>query len=119
ALDAAALDGPATLVLLDEVAVGTDPEQGAALAEALLVALVDAGATLVVTTHYDRLKLLATQPATAANFHNAAVGFDIQRMRPTFRLSLGVPGSSSAIAVARRLGLPEAVLTRAEELLGD
>ena len=119
ALDAAALDGPKTLVLLDEVAVGTDPEQGAALAEALLVALVDAGATLVVTTHYDRLKLLATQPATEARFHNAAVGFDIQRMRPTFRLSLGVPGSSSAIAVARRLGLPEAVLTRAEQLLGD
>src|SRR5690606_1489718 len=59
------------------------------------------------------------QPATAAKFHNAAVGFDIQRMRPTFRLSLGVPGSSSAITVARRLGLPEAVLTRAEELLGD
>lgn len=111
--------GPGTLVLLDEVAVGTDPEQGAALAEAILVALVDAGATLVVTTHYDRLKLLATQPATGARFHNAAVGFDLARMRPTFRLSLGVPGSSSAIAVARRLGLPEAVLTRAEELLGD
>ncbi|PRQ07916.1 endonuclease MutS2 [Enhygromyxa salina] len=119
ALHAATDSGPGTLVLLDEVAVGTDPEQGAALAEAILVALVDAGATVVVTTHYDRLKLLATQPATSARFHNAAVGFDIARMRPTFRLSLGVPGSSSAIAVARRLGLPEAVLTRAEALLGD
>ncbi len=119
ALEAAQHDGPGTLVLLDEVAVGTDPEQGAALAEAILVALVDAGATVVVTTHYDRLKLLATQPATQARFHNAAVGFDIQRMRPTFRLSLGVPGSSSAIAVARRLGLPVAVLDAAEQLLGD
>ncbi|WP_052557834.1 endonuclease MutS2 [Enhygromyxa salina] len=119
ALQAAADQGPGTLVLLDEVAVGTDPEQGAALAEAILVALVNAGATVVVTTHYDRLKLLATQPATSARFHNAAVGFDIARMRPTFRLSLGVPGSSSAIAVARRLGLPEAVLTQAEALLGD
>lgn len=119
ALRTAAQDGASTLVLLDEVAVGTDPEQGAALAEAILVGLVDAGATVVVTTHYDRLKLLATAPATAARFHNAAVGFDIARMRPTFRLSLGVPGSSSAIAVARRLGLPESVLTRAEELLGD
>lgn len=119
ALDAAERDGSGTLVLLDEVAVGTDPEQGAALAEAILVALVEAQATVVVTTHYDRLKLLATQPATQERFHNAAVGFDLQRMRPTFRLSLGVPGSSSAIAVARRLGLPESVLQMAEQLLGD
>ncbi|MFO7563041.1 MAG: Smr/MutS family protein [Enhygromyxa sp.] len=119
ALEAAERDGPGTLVLLDEVAVGTDPEQGAALAEAILVALVDAGATLMVTTHYDRLKLLATAPATQERFHNAAVGFDLQRLRPTFRLSLGVPGSSSAIAVARRLGLPDAVLSEAERLLGD
>lgn len=119
ALEAAERDGPGTLVLLDEVAVGTDPEQGAALAEAILIALVDAGATVVVTTHYDRLKLLATQPATQARFHNAAVGFDLQRLRPTFRLSLGVPGSSSAIAVARRLGLPDGVLSAAERLLGD
>jgi DNA mismatch repair protein MutS2 len=119
ALRAAAEAGSSTLVLLDEVAVGTDPEQGAALAEAILVELVGAGATVVATTHYDRLKLLATAPPTSDKFHNAAVGFDLARMRPTFRLSLGVPGSSSAIAVARRLGLPEAVLTRAEELLGD
>jgi DNA mismatch repair protein MutS2 len=119
ALRAAAEHGPSTLVLLDEVAVGTDPEQGAALAEAILVDLVEAGATVVVTTHYDRLKLLATAPATMQRFHNAAVGFDLARMRPTFRLSLGVPGSSSAIAVARRLGLPESVLVRAEQLLGD
>jgi DNA mismatch repair protein MutS2 len=119
ALSAAAEHGPSTLVLLDEVAVGTDPEQGAALAEAILVGLVDAGATVVATTHYDRLKLLATAPPTMERFHNAAVGFDLARMRPTFRLSLGVPGSSSAIAVARRLGLPESVLVRAEQLLGD
>lgn len=119
ALRAAAEHGASTLVLLDEVAVGTDPEQGAALAEAILVGLVEAGATVVVTTHYDRLKLLATAPPTMQRFHNAAVGFDLAHMRPTFRLSLGVPGSSSAIAVARRLGLPESVLVRAEQLLGD
>ena len=119
ALRAAERAGDETLVLLDEVAVGTDPEQGAALAEAILVALVDAGATVVVTTHYDRLKLLATTEPTQARFHNAAVGFDLARLRPTFRLSLGVPGSSSAIAVARRLGMPAAVLDRAEALLGD
>ncbi len=119
ALGTALEQGDTTLVLLDEVAVGTDPEQGAALAEAILVTLVDRGATVVATTHYDRLKLLATAPATSARFHNAAVGFDLTHMRPTFRLSLGVPGSSSAIAVARRLGLPESVLERAEVLLGD
>lgn len=115
-------EGAGTLVLLDEIAVGTDPEQGAALAEAILLHLVEAGATVVVTTHYDRLKLLATREGEqrmAGRFHNAAVGFDIQRMRPTFRLTLGVPGSSSALAVARRLGLPESILVEAEALLGD
>nr|WP_255216700.1 Smr/MutS family protein [Pseudenhygromyxa sp. WMMC2535] len=116
ALALAAGDGPGTLVLLDEVAVGTDPEQGAALAESLLVELVERGATAMVTTHYDGLKLLATRDP---RFHNAAVGFDLQRMLPTFRLSMGVPGSSSALAVARRLGMPEAVLERAEAILGD
>jgi DNA mismatch repair protein MutS2 len=118
----AASDGAGTLVLLDEIAVGTDPEQGAALAEAILLHLVEAGATVVVTTHYDRLKLLATRTGearAAGRFHNGAVGFDIQRMRPTFRLTLGVPGSSSAIAVARRLGLAESILVEAEGLLGD
>lgn len=121
ALAAADQAGRETLVLLDEVAVGTDPKQGAALAEAILIALIEAGATVVATTHYDRLKLLATreQGRGAGRFHNAAVGFDIERMRPTFRLSLGVPGSSSAIAVARRLGMPVGVLEHAEELLGD
>ncbi len=118
----AAGDGSSTLVLLDEIAVGTDPEQGAALAEAILLHLIEAGATVVVTTHYDRLKLLATltgEARGAGRFHNGAVGFDIQRMRPTFRLTLGVPGSSSAIAVARRLGLAESILVEAEGLLGD
>jgi DNA mismatch repair protein MutS2 len=113
--------GPAPLVLLDEVAVGTDPEQGAALAESILRELVALGATVIVTTHYDRLKLLpvASHVPDRDRFHNAAVGFDLDHLRPTFRLSVGVPGSSSAIAVARRLGLSETVLGRAEELLGE
>ncbi|MEZ4383666.1 MAG: Smr/MutS family protein [Nannocystaceae bacterium] len=112
ALERAATDGPGTLVLLDEIAVGTDPEQGVALAEAILRALVDAGATAVITTHYERLKELAGE--LPASFVNAAVGFDLEAMAPTFRLALGVPGPSSAFAVARRLGLPEAVLADAE-----
>jgi DNA mismatch repair protein MutS2 len=69
-----------------------------------------------VTTHYERLKAL---PTADARFLNASVGFDLERMAPTFKLHLGVPGSSGAFLVARRLGLDGAVLRRAEELLGD
>ncbi|MCA9715733.1 MAG: hypothetical protein KC468_13730, partial [Myxococcales bacterium] len=111
---AAAEDDPSgTLVLFDEIAVGTAPTQGAALAEAILLHLSRAGATVITTTHYDRLKLLAR--AHPGQFENAAVGFDIERMAPTFRLTQGVPGASSALAVARRLGVPAAVLESAEE----
>lgn len=117
ALAAGERDGAGTLVLLDEVAVGTEPEQGAALAEAILLALTERGATVVTTTHYERLKLLAMQHP--GRFENASVGFDVERMRPTFRLLLGVPGPSSALTVARRLGLPESVLAHAASLLDD
>ena len=118
ALRSASEDPAGTLVLLDEVAVGTDPEQGAALAEAILRRLTQRGATVVATTHYERLKLLATQ-GPAGTFVNASVGFDLARLRPTFELRLGVPGSSSAIAVARRLGVDEEVLADAEAMLSD
>jgi len=118
ALRSASEDPAGTLVLLDEVAVGTDPEQGAALAEAIVRRLTGRGATVVATTHYERLKLLATQVSAGA-FVNAAVGFDLARLRPTFELRLGVPGSSSAIAVARRLGVDEEVLGDAEVILAD
>ena len=90
ALERAAEDGAVTLVLLDEVAVGTDPEQGAALAEALLRELVERGATLVITTHYERLKLLASEDPE--RFFNAAVGFDFEAMRPTFTVRMGGAG---------------------------
>ncbi len=117
ALASAERDGAGTLVLLDEVAVGTEPEQGAALAEAILLALTERGGTVVTTTHYERLKLLAMR--FPGRFENASVGFDVERMRPTFRLLLGVPGPSSALTVARRLGLPESVLAHAASLLDD
>ena len=110
-LDCAA---PSCLVLLDEIAAGTDPEEGAALAAAMLEALTARGASVGVTTHYERLKELATQNQS---FANASVGFDFERMAPTFRLLLGVPGPSSALAVALRHGLPEAVIARAKALL--
>jgi DNA mismatch repair protein MutS2 len=105
-----------TLVLLDEVAVGTDPEQGAALAQALLEALADRGASGIVTTHYERLKAL---PPHDERFANASVGFDMHAMQPTFELHLGLPGASGAFAVARRHGLAEAIVCRAEALAGS
>ncbi len=110
------LAAPGTLVLLDEVASGTDPEEGAALAAAVLEALTARGAAAAVTTHYERLKELAAGPGA---LENASVSFDFERMEPTFRLTLGVPGPSSALAVASRFGLEPAVLARAHELLPD
>ena len=124
ALQCAETDPDGTLVLLDEVAVGTDPEQGAALAEAILTRLVQRGATVIATTHYERLKLLAApreddDNGSVRGFVNAAVGFDLANLAPTFKLVPGLPGSSSALAVAQRLGMPEAVLQRARELVDD
>jgi DNA mismatch repair protein MutS2 len=105
---------PRSLILLDEIAVGTDPGEGAALAQALLERLTESGAQVVVTTHYERLKSLAVGDE---RFVNASVGLDLQQLLPTYRLHLGMPGSSGALAVARRLGLPGHVLDRATSLL--
>lgn len=105
-----------TLVLLDELAAGTDPEEGAALAASVLEALAQRGATIAVTTHYERLKELA---ADHPQLSNASVGFDFDRMAPTFKLVLGIPGPSSALAVAARHGMPREVLERAQALLSQ
>lgn len=113
--DLLATTGPGTLVLIDEIAVGTDPDQGAALAQAVLEALTERGVTMIVTTHYDRLKGLAT---TDPRFANASVGFDMQRLEPTFKLHLGIPGSSGALAVATRMGIAQPIVERARTLLG-
>jgi DNA mismatch repair protein MutS2 len=106
--------GRHALVLIDEVAGSTDPEEGAALAVALLEALVDGGALVAVTTHYERLKQRAAEDT---RFDNAAVGFDFERMAPTFALRLGVVGASAALAAAGRHGLPPNIVDRARELL--
>ncbi|MGN6107800.1 MAG: endonuclease MutS2, partial [Kofleriaceae bacterium] len=107
--------GAGSLVLIDEIAVGTDPDQGAALAQAVLEALAQRGVTSIVTTHYERLKALG---ATDPRFANGSVGFDLARLEPTFKLHLGAPGSSGALAVARRMGISVDVVDRARELMG-
>ena len=105
---------PGALVLLDELAGGTDPREGEALAAGMLDSLTARGGAVVVTTHYEGLKALATADE---RFENASMGFDLAKMTPTFRLAHGVPGSSSALAVARTFGLPSTVIERAEKFL--
>jgi DNA mismatch repair protein MutS2 len=102
------------IVLLDELCAGTDPSEGAALAEALLEKLNASGATTFATTHFDSLKARAQ---SGRGFSNAAVGFDLDQMRPTFELRTGIPGSSSALKVASRFGIPQDAIKRAEEIL--
>ncbi|MFO0774301.1 MAG: Smr/MutS family protein [Nitrospiraceae bacterium] len=102
------------LVLLDEPMTSTDPTEGAALAQALLERLAQSGATGFVTTHYTELKVLAqNRPA----FLNASVEFDVAKLAPTYRLIAGVPGGSSAIEIAGRLGMDAALLANAREHL--
>lgn len=102
------------LVLLDELATGTDPREGEALAAAVLDSLCARGGAVACTTHYEGLKALALSDA---RFINASVGFDTAAMAPTFRLLMGIPGASSALYVAKRFGIPATVLERAERFL--
>ena len=105
--------GPGALVLLDEIAVGTEPERGAALAIAVLESLADRGARGLVTTHYQRLKTL---PYGDARFANANVGIDPATFQPTYRLEMGQPGSSNPLVIAERLGFFPDILARARAL---
>jgi DNA mismatch repair protein MutS2 len=99
-----------TLVLVDELGTGTAPEEGAALAVALLEEFRKRGSLVLATTHHDRLKSYAS---TTPGVINAAVEFDEEQLRPTYRLLVGVPGVSSGIEIARRLGLSEEIIERA------
>ena len=105
---------PRSLVLLDEIGTGTAPEEGAALAVALLEEFRTRGCLVLATTHHDRLKAYAS---TTAGVLNAAVEFDEERLKPTYRLRVGVPGGSSGITIAQKLGLPEKVVARAKDLI--
>ncbi|MBY0246782.1 MAG: endonuclease MutS2 [Nitrospiraceae bacterium] len=103
-----------SLVLLDEPVTSTDPQEGAALAEALLCRLAALNMKVVVTTHYGPLKELAQ---TTSGFANASVEFDVERLAPTYRLFMGIPGGSSALEIAGRLGMDEAILRDARQRL--
>lgn len=99
-----------SLVILDELGAGTDPQEGAALAQALLKHLLDRGITTFVATHYPELKAFAhAQPGLT----NASVEFDVETLQPTYHLSIGLPGRSNALAIAQRLGLPRDIISAA------
>jgi DNA mismatch repair protein MutS2 len=108
--------GPDSLMLLDELGSGTDPEEGAALSSALLEGLLEKGSLGIITTHLAQLAAAALEYDGASC---AAMEFDPNTGRPTFRLVPGPPGASEALALARRLGLPAEWLDRAEERLGS
>src|SRR6202166_394143 len=105
---------PESLVLVDEMGTGTAPEEGAALAVALLDEFRAKNCIVLATTHHDRLK---TYASTTPGVVNAAVEFDDVNLRPTYRLMVGVPGGSSEIAIARRLGIAEPIIARARALM--
>jgi DNA mismatch repair protein MutS2 len=116
-----------SLVILDELGAGTDPQEGAALARAILSTLLEQHITTFVATHYPELKTFAH---TTAGVVNASLEFNVQTLRPTYKLTLGLPGRSNALAIAQRLGLPQEIIDaaraevnpddlRADKLIGD
>jgi DNA mismatch repair protein MutS2 len=107
---------PGALLLMDELAGGTDPEEGSALACALVDTLCRRGGAVAVTTHYEALKAMAMRDD---RLMSAAVGFNVAAMLPTFEVTLGMPGASSALDVARRFGVPEIVIERARAVLPE
>lgn len=107
--------GPGDLVLLDELGSSTEPGEGAALAIAILERFRKSRAFTIVTTHHGRLKAYGSETPEA---ENAAMEFDEETLQPTYRLLVGLPGKSSAVDIAARLGLPEDILAEARDLIG-
>jgi DNA mismatch repair protein MutS2 len=107
---------PHSLVLMDELGSGTDPEEGAALAQAFLEELLRKGVRGLITTHLSPLKAFAQD---TPGVQNASMRFDLEHLRPTYELVVGAPGRSYALSIARRLGFPQAQIERAQALLGS
>ena len=105
-----------TLILIDEFGSGTEPTIGGAMAEAMLERFVESGTYGIITTHYTNIKYFASNHSGVAN---GAMMFDVQNIRPLFRLEMGEPGSSFAIEIARKIGLPEAIIQSASEKAGS
>ncbi|MCH5233252.1 MAG: Smr/MutS family protein [Muribaculaceae bacterium] len=105
-----------TLFLVDEMGSGTEPQIGAAIAQAVLDQLGKSGCFGIITTHYQNLKIFADN---TEGFVNGAMAYDRQLLRPTFQLSIGQPGSSFALEIARNIGLPEIVVANAKDLVGS
>jgi DNA mismatch repair protein MutS2 len=107
---------PPALLLIDEVGTGTDPDEGSALAVAIVDHFRQTGATTIVTTHYNGLKIWASQ---ADGVRNASVEFDEGTLRPTYRLLMGVAGASAGLEIARRMDVPESILESARSLIDE